>query len=375
MSHFFLSLKFLATRFKAAGNHFTAEPGASTPARRTNLCPWRPWSTGRHASALLLAGLWSAPAALAIPRMDPQAPTQKVAPGPLPKPLPPAGGPSLPGTVPSASANAAPANAASPAGEWVLPTLRVPYAPLKPRLEAAADDPAWALAGTIGALVPSIVPGGQSPPVAATRVKALWDTDYLYVRFEATDTDIVTPFTARDANHYMGDVAEIFLDVVGDGRHYCEFQLSARGGLLDQYIVLSAEPRTDAYGCLLNDVRARDFWVNTAWNCDGLKTATRVLQADQPGTAPGTTPTGWIAEMALPARAVLTRLGQTQFAPATLRANFLRYDWPQDPITGKRNLVPANWSPVLSGSPHKSAARMGFLQLEPPAVAPGAAAP
>jgi hypothetical protein len=183
-----------------------------------------------------------------------------------------------------------------------------------------------------------------------------WDADYLYVRFIADDDDIKTPFTERDAFHYLGDVCEVFLDPVGDGRQYFEFQLSPRGGILDQYVVLSDPPLYNEWGRLTADYKARSYWPNLSWNCSGLKTAARSLERD--GRL-----VGWIAEFALPAKALLQRLGRTEFAPQTLRANFMRYDWQPGKDAAQPELVQANWSPVLVGCPHISAVRMGFLQL------------
>lgn len=259
----------------------------------------------------------------------------------------------LVGSTMAASAEPVPPFSAPPA---TLPVLTVPHATLTPQMEAAPDDPAWRSAGEIDALTSSLIPGKALPAVPPTRVLALWDKEFLYVRYVATDNEVFTPHSERDALQFQGDVAEFFFDAVGDGRQYFEFQLSARGGVLDQNITITTAPRTDEYGCLLNDIRLRDYWANLSWDCEGLRTAARVLRENGHET-------GWIAEYAFPAQALLQRLGQTSFAPGTLRANFLRYDWPKDPVTGVRNLVAENWSPVLFGSPHKSAARMGFLKL------------
>lgn len=238
-----------------------------------------------------------------------------------------------------------------------LPALMVPHAAQPPRMDATPDDPAWQRAAEIPALTPSIVLGEPAAMPLPTRVLALWDQDFLYVRFVCEDKDVYTPFQERDAPHFQGDVAEIFLDPVGDGRHYFEIQLSPRGGIFDQYLTLTAEPRSDQYGKLIPEVTERDFWSNPGWNCAGLRTVTKVLQRDGHDTS-------WIAEFALPAAALLKRLGKKQFEPQTLRANFLRYDWQPRPGMKDRELVALNWSTVVRGCPHISPARMGFVKLE-----------
>lgn len=241
-----------------------------------------------------------------------------------------------------------------------LPTLDVPHTTLTPKLDASPDDPAWANAAKIPSMASSLMLDGKTPPaVPPTTVQALWDADYLYVRFTAADDEIYTPFTDRDAFHYRGDVAEIFFDPVGDDRFFYEIQLSPRGGILDQYVAITADPRSDEYGRILPDVRSNNYWANLSWNCDGMKTATKILQTNGKDS-------GWIAEFALPAKTVLKRLGQNQFVPETVRANFLRYEWPKPAKNGPREtLIAQNWSAVVYGCPHQSPARMGYLKLQP----------
>ncbi len=238
-----------------------------------------------------------------------------------------------------------------------LPTLTVPFATQTPRVDAAPNDPAWQRAACIPALTVSPVLGENPAAPLPTQVFVLWDADFLYVRFVSEDKDIYTPFQERDTPHYQGDVAEVFLDAVGDGQQYYEFELSPRGGILDQNFALTAPQRNDEYGRLLPEVTDRDLWANLAWNCDGLRTATQILRRDGHDA-------GWIAEFALPAKVMLKRLGGGKFEPRTLRANFLRYDWQPREGSRERDLVAHNWSTVLRGCPHISPSRMGYLVLE-----------
>lgn len=243
-----------------------------------------------------------------------------------------------------------------PAKAEPLPVLSVPFAASAPRLDASPDDPAWEKAAVIEQLTHSRINEGTPPAVPPTRVLALWDRDYIYVRFIATDDELYVPFQNRDEFHYQGDVAEVFFDPVGDGRLYYEIQLSAKGGILDQYIALTDAPVYNEDGRFTPEFHSKNFWANIAWNCEGLKTATSLLEKDGRFT-------GWIAEFALPAKTLLKRTGQKNFSAGTLRANFLRYEWVRKDGE-KRNLIPMNWSPVLFGCPHISPGRMGFLKLQ-----------
>lgn len=242
-----------------------------------------------------------------------------------------------------------------------LPVLEVPRAKTAPALTADANDRAWQGAARLGSLSLGLGEGSIGLAPLSTQVLALWDEKFLYVRFICEDAAIYTPFTARDSPTYQGDCAEIFLDVVGDGRQVVELQLAPNGAVFDQQILLTSEARSDENLVLTSEVLSRDFWTDLGWNMKDLKTAT------------SRTPSGWIAEFALPAEAVLRRRGLKAFAPMTIRANFLRYDWAPDNTDAwglkdaagqKRRLNAHNWAPVKHGSPHISPAAMGFLRLK-----------
>lgn len=234
-----------------------------------------------------------------------------------------------------------------------LPVLNVPRALSTPRLNASPSDAAWASAATISAL--TLSRGEElSSNVPPTRVKLMWDENFLYARFECGDTRIYAPFVKpdRDQPLYQGDVVELFLDVVGDGRQYVELQISPRNQVFDQNIVLSTAPVSDENGRLVDAILKRDFWPDSSWNMKGLQTAA------------STRPRGWTADVAVPAAPLLRRLGLKTFAPMTLRAHLMRYKWipTGDPKTPRR-LIPMNWAPVQSGTPHISPQAMGFLKL------------
>ncbi len=243
------------------------------------------------------------------------------------------------------------------------PHLRVPRSELAPLVTAELTDPAWAQAAVITHLVPSLGAQAADPrfaPADRTEVRVLWRPEALYVRFLCRDDEVFTPFDqTRDANHYLGDVAEIFIDPLGDQRQWIEVQLSPRGGILDLQTLATAPLVWDRDGKMLPRVSRREVWVDRAWNYPDLRTAAG------PWMEQGA-PRGWIADFALPAPALLRRLQLTELQPMTLRANFLRYDGPMDPTTGQRaTLIARNWATVIHGCPHLSPAAMGYLILLP----------
>jgi len=249
-----------------------------------------------------------------------------------------------------------PAPAAPPA-----PALQVPFAVTPPRLDADPGDPVWEHAAVVPALPLQLNVGPDLQPIA-TEVRLLWDPGWLYVRFTCTDSELYTPLAGRDAALYNGDVVEVFLDPVGDGRHYVEFEVNPRNDVLDSIHLFTAEPRCDDNNLLLSELH-RDHWSFLAWNADEFRSAARRLETD--GTV-----VGWIADFAIPAAGVLKRRGLKAFEPMRMRANFVRYDRLLL-ANGRRAFVPMSWGRGMAGCPHVSPAAMRTLELLRPGSAVG----
>ncbi len=235
------------------------------------------------------------------------------------------------------------------------PHLRVPRAQIIPRMDGSPDDPAWRNAAQIDGLTLSLGPQARNLEVPCTRVKLLWTPQRLFVRFIAEDDEIYSPFgSQRDATHFRGDACEIFIDPVGDGQQWVEIQISPDNGIFDKlFLVTAPNQQTNADGTYAA-ATGRNVWEFDTWQVDDLQSATGRFQT--------VNSRGWIADLSLPAAPLLKRLGRKEFAPMTLRANLLRYEWPQD-AKGERSLNSTNWAPVIWGKPHRSPAAMGFLEL------------
>ncbi len=247
-------------------------------------------------------------------------------------------------------------HAAAALADEPTPVLDVPRLAVAPAMTAASDDPAWAAAAVIPALGVSRkdAKDGVAPDPVPTEVRLGWDAQFLYIRFRCTDGEIYTPVSGRDAQLYRGDVAEVFLDVVGDGLCTVELQVNPRGDLFDQLILLTAPMRSQPSGLLVGEVMSRDLWTDIGWNLDGLRTSAVVLPDGS----------GWIADLAIPAKAALRRLGLKTYGPMELRINLMRYEWPAPAVAdGKRDLLAMNWSTVQFGCPHISPSRKGTLRL------------
>ena len=242
------------------------------------------------------------------------------------------------------------------------PRLSVPPASLAPAITADPSDPAWARAAIIPALTVSLGSDGKGLSPLPTQVKLLWDQNNLYLRFLCTASEVYAPLHGHDEALYKGDAVEVFLDAKGDGREWIELEVSPGNATFDQVTTLTAPPISNADLLLTSDVLQRDWWVDLSWSLDGWRTAATVQKTNGKVT-------GWTVDMALPAQAVLRRLGQAQFGPMTMRANFLRYEQvPAVKAAGadpgaSRRLLAMNWSPVLYGCPHISPLAMGYLVL------------
>jgi hypothetical protein len=164
-------------------------------------------------------------------------------------------------------------------------------------------------------------------PDQSTAFRIGWDAHDLRVLFECQDTHIVATRTNRDEPLYEEEVVEVFLDPVGDGAGYFEFELNPLNAVLDLTL-----RRTGAGW--RKDVR---------WNCEGLRTAIKRTGA------------GWNAELAIPLR----NISVDPVRPGvTWRANFFRIDRPD---SKPREL--SAWSPTLHGTFHDPQA-FGAIRFE-----------
>jgi len=237
-----------------------------------------------------------------------------------------------------------------------VPKIVVPKTATVPLMQAAVPMEAlWESAVLIPALKPSVRHERAIDPVPLpTQIRLLWDATYLYVRFDATDANTYLPYAKHDEPLYRGDVAEVFLDVVGDAQQWFEIQVAANNATFDQNLMLTAPPQSDADGKLEVALLGKDFWLDLSYEMKGLKTAAS-QRAD-----------GWTVELAIPAATAARRLGLKQWQGGQkLRANLLRYDWGQLDAKGERVLQAMNWARVLDGCPHISPQAMGILELAP----------
>jgi len=82
-----------------------------------------------------------------------------------------------------------------------------------------------------------------------SRVKMLWDDEYLYVAAELKEPDLWATMTERNSPLYNDNAFEIFIDPDGDTHNYFEFECNALGTIWDIYL---NKPYRDG-GIILSD--------------------------------------------------------------------------------------------------------------------------
>ena len=247
---------------------------------------------------------------------------------------------------------------APPAERPPVPMVAVPRVATPLAIDGRLDEPVWAHAAVIPALLPCRNKTDEHlTPLPAT-VRLLWDPNYLYVGLTCAATNLyLTGRLSHDGPLHEEDVFEIFIDGKGDGQQNFEIQINADNVTCDIMNVVTVPVQCTPDQILTPEICLWDLWGFREWNMSGMKTATQKTLRD--GRV-----VGWTAELALPAFWIARRSGLRQFEPMDLRANFVRMDWQREAPTGPRKMFQANWSPVMYGCPHISPWAMGTLRLE-----------
>jgi hypothetical protein len=218
----------------------------------------------------------------------------------------------------------------------LLPHARVPFAPRSWNPGAALDVLGWDELRLFAELVRA-ADGGAAEQ--GTRLRACWDLEALYVRFDCADRDAWGTLRQRDDPLYEEEAVEVFLGPgEQDPARYFELEVSPLGVLFDARI---HNPTS----------RRAEMSADTAWNCPGLR-----WQAGQ-----GAARQDWWAALAIPWSGIAPD-SEGIGPPLVWRANFYRIERPRG---GAAELTA--WSPTLNHPVdfHRPA-RFGALSLAPP---------
>ena len=212
------------------------------------------------------------------------------------------------------------------------------------QIDGKLDEPSWQRAAWTAAFVD--IEGQRKPlPAFKTRVKMLWDDEYLYLAADLEEPHVWATYTERDATIYHENDFEVFIDPDGDTHQYYEFEINALG---TEWDLLLVKPYRDGGPYM------------SAWDINGLQTAVTVwgsvnnpLDEDQ----------GWSVEMALP-WAVLKEATRDKVPPLDgdqWRINFSRVQWAVEydsgsyiKVEGKGPICTFQKNGVMCSSPRPS---------------------
>ena len=198
---------------------------------------------------------------------------------------------------------------------------------------------------------------GELIPQQTTKVKMLWDEDYLYVFAQLKEKHIWGDLDKRDAIIYLNNDFEVFLDPSSTGTNYVEIEINPLGTILD----LS-----------LNKPYRVGGKANLHWNLTNLKTAVNISGSLNDHSDIDSL---WTVEMAIPINALIELKNKPKSIPKEgeqWKINFSRVEWEFEIIDGKYQrkklndkLLPENnwvWSPQRVINMHEPE-KWGILQF------------
>jgi hypothetical protein len=174
------------------------------------------------------------------------------------------------------------------------------------------------------------------PPPFRTRMKMLWDDQYLYIAAEMEEPHVWAYLQQHDDIVYHDNDFEVFIDPANTAHQYFEIEFNALNTVLDLYM---PKPYRNGSRTLIS------------WDAVGLKSAVQVQGSIN---NPADTDKGWTVEMAIPHAAIL-HFGDNANLPRdgrVWRINFSRVNWHTDVVDGKyvkrkdssgRDLPEENW--------------------------------
>lgn len=186
-----------------------------------------------------------------------------------------------------------------------------------PVIDGNINDKAWQLAEWTDEF--QDIEGDLKPkPYYPTKVKMLWDDNYLYIAAMLYDKHVWGNLTEHDEIVFFDNDFEVFIDPTNTAQQYFEIEINARNNIFDLFL-----PKTyRAGGSAL-----------IAWDSKGLKHAVHIYGSIN---NPDDEDEGWSVEMAIPFKDIT--VGNNARIPndgSIWRINFSRVQWETEVIDGK----------------------------------------
>ena len=183
-------------------------------------------------------------------------------------------------------------------------------------IDGKADESSWKHASFTDNFIDI---EGIKKPKFNTKIKMLWDDNYLYVYSEMEETHIWGNLKQRDTVIYYNNDFEVFIDPSGNGKPYGEIEINALNTVWDLY---------------LNKPYRLGGKADFSWNLDHLKSAVHIH-----GTLnnPNDIDSLWTVEMAIPLKPLMELKNDSKTKPQEgeqWRINFSRVEWDHDIIDG-----------------------------------------
>ena len=186
------------------------------------------------------------------------------------------------------------------------------------KIDGLPSEESWQLAQWTDEFVD--IEGNKRPkPYHKTRVKMLWDEDYLYFYAELEEPHVWAKLKERDTVIFYDNDFEIFIDPDGDTHSYYEYEVNAFNTVWD---LMLTRPYRDQGQAIDN------------WNINGLKSAVHIE-----GTLndPSDKDKYWAIEVAMPWTTLeeAAARGGHPLPGDTWRLNFSRVQWDTEIKNGK----------------------------------------
>ena len=161
---------------------------------------------------------------------------------------------------------------------------------------------------------------GTLSPLQTTKVKMLWDKQYLYIYALLEENHVWASIQQRDAVIFHDNDFEVFIDPSNDTYDYTELEINALNTVWD---------------LKLNRPYRMKGWAHTAYNLEGIKTAVHIYGSLN---NPEDIDTAWSVEIAIPMNLLMAT-----FSPrnryinkkSIWRINFSRVQWQHELINGQ----------------------------------------
>jgi hypothetical protein len=185
-------------------------------------------------------------------------------------------------------------------------------------IDGKPDEKAWQQAAWSDDFTD--IEGDKQPvPPMRTRLKMLWDKQYLYIMAELEDENIWATLHQHDTIIFQDNDFEIFVDPDGDTHQYFELEINPHNTVMDLFM---ARPYREGGDALMN------------WDAQGMRTAVHI---DGTLNKPGDKDKKWTVEMAIPFSA-FGFYNQRVSGPkdsSSWRINFSRVEWDTDIVNGQ----------------------------------------